>query len=87
LDESCYYSDNQSVWAFSRCVENDSQVKFTPSGTHAPDTRDHHVRISVSEDDDGDRRHDFQMQLHTVIIITANNFCTTRNEESRRLIQ
>ena len=24
LDESCYYWDNQFVWAFSRCVENDS---------------------------------------------------------------
>jgi hypothetical protein len=30
LDESCYYLDNQSVWAFSRCVENDSQHNSVP---------------------------------------------------------
>jgi hypothetical protein len=23
LDKSCHYLDNQFVWAFSRCVEND----------------------------------------------------------------
>jgi len=29
LDKSCHYLDNQNVWAFSRCVENDSKGMTT----------------------------------------------------------
>ena len=29
LDKSCHYSDKQTVWAFGRCVQNDSMVGFS----------------------------------------------------------
>jgi hypothetical protein len=30
-DKHCHYWDSQNVWAFSRCVENDSQKTEVPS--------------------------------------------------------
>jgi hypothetical protein len=75
LDKSCHYSDKQTVWAFGRCVQNDSMVGFSEETKRKKRSLKRSEKIPVFQPKHNAR---FNVIMHATV---QHNTCCSFSEE------